>query len=201
MNSEFDDGLSAEERAALAALAREKTPPPMLEERVVQSLKSSNLIRPARDGRRPLSVRVALGAAASLALVALGAIMGAWWASAPQRPETAEFLLVLREAAQEFQPATADEAMRRVREYTAWASEIRRKGLLVGAEKLKDEIRLMRTAAGRAVAETVEGPVENSIGGYFLIHARDYGQAIQIAEGCPHLKYGGTIEIRQIDSL
>jgi hypothetical protein len=41
---------------------------------------------------------------------------------------------------------------------------------------------------------------ENAIGGYFLIRARDYQQAVSIAENCPHLRYGGTIEIRQIDS-
>ncbi|MCI0556474.1 MAG: hypothetical protein L0287_36490 [Anaerolineae bacterium] len=31
--------------------------------------------------------------------------------------------------------------------------------------------------------------------------ARDSEEAIRIAESCPHLKYGGRIEVRRIDPV
>jgi hypothetical protein len=31
------------------------------------------------------------------------------------------------------------------------------------------------------------------------VTAKDYDEACQVAESCPHLRYGGRIEIRQID--
>jgi hypothetical protein len=37
------------------------------------------------------------------------------------------------------------------------------------------------------------------VDGYFLIHARDMSAAQQIAATCPHLKYGGRIEVHEID--
>ena len=109
-------------------------------------------------------------------------------------------MLVLRESSQNLS-AQSDEGLR-VKEYSAWAQKIRREGLLVDGEKLKDEARFLNVIAGRAViSETSSDPSEKAIGGYFLIRARDYQEAITIAQDCPHLKYGGTIEIRQIDSI
>ncbi|MGH2664744.1 YciI family protein [Flavobacterium sp.] len=35
-----------------------------------------------------------------------------------------------------------------------------------------------------------------SIGGLFLIKAKDYKEAVAIAKGCPALRYGAVIEIR-----
>jgi hypothetical protein len=40
-----------------------------------------------------------------------------------------------------------------------------------------------------------------SIAGYFLVRARDYRHAVTIAEGCPHVRHGGSIEIRRIARL
>ncbi len=40
-----------------------------------------------------------------------------------------------------------------------------------------------------------------ALGGYFVVSARDYDAAlaIAIARSCPHLKHGGTIEVRAIE--
>jgi hypothetical protein len=37
------------------------------------------------------------------------------------------------------------------------------------------------------------------IGGLFAIKADDYEKAVEIARECPHLKYGGRIELREIE--
>ena len=50
----------------------------------------------------------------------------------------------------------------------------------------------------------VDGPYAEAkevVGGYFLIEAADYDEAVEISKGCPHLKYGGRIELRQIDPI
>jgi hypothetical protein len=38
----------------------------------------------------------------------------------------------------------------------------------------------------------------DGIGGYFIIRARNMDEAMKIATECPHLKYGGKIDIRPI---
>jgi len=51
---------------------------------------------------------------------------------------------------------------------------------------------------------TTDGPYAESkeiLGGYFMISAKDYDDACRVAESCPHLGYGGRIEVRQVDQM
>jgi hypothetical protein len=67
---------------------------------------------------------------------------------------------------------------------------------LVSAEKLRDE-------AGRWLAPggaTVRPAGRELVTGFFVIRARDYDHALELARQSPHLKYGGTIEVRAIES-
>ena len=201
MSQEFEDELSAEERRALGGLVREKMPPPLLEERVVETLKSSQLLRPSGSVRGPRATRLGLAVAASLLFFMLGALAGARWASRPGRqPVAPGFMLVLRSAPEQPQPRSSDEVTRRVGEYGDWAGQLRRQGLYVDGEKLGREARVLRGTDGSAAAsESPSDAGASAIAGYFLIGARDYEHAVRVAQGCPHLKYGGTIEVRQID--
>jgi hypothetical protein len=210
MSTEFDDELSEQERRAFDSLVRERTPPAALEESVVHALRREGLLRASvttravAGPRRSLLPRVGFALAASVALFALGVLVGSrWWSQSPPpqraQADSPQFMLVLRPlpapAAGEPPGAEAE----RVREYSAWAREARRAGL-VGGEKLKDEARVLRAVGSQLeVAAGQESEVGSGVGGYFIISARDYDHAVSIARDCPHLKHGGTIEIRQID--
>jgi hypothetical protein len=37
-------------------------------------------------------------------------------------------------------------------------------------------------------------------GGYYIVKAKDYGEALHLALECPHVAYG-TIEVRQVDEV
>jgi hypothetical protein len=89
------------------------------------------------------------------------------------------------------------------REYMAWADRMREQGHLKVGHKLTDDAgKIMRTAGERV--STTDGPYPESkelVGGFFLISARDYAEACHLAESCPHLKYYGNIEVRQVEEL
>lgn len=85
-----------------------------------------------------------------------------------------------------------EEMARTVAEYAAWARALRRTGQLIGGEKLKDDS--VRWFGGSVATSAGE-----RIGGYFVIRAHDLTEAQRIAEGCPHLKHGGRIELRAIE--
>lgn len=203
MAENFDDQLRPEERAALAALAREEVPPAFLEERVVRALKEENLICDRRAVWPGKVGKVALAAAAAMALFLLGGWVGARWATAPaSESDLPQFLLILRSSAHEVQADTPEEGVRKYREYEAWGGELQRAGRLLGGEELKPESRLLRAVDGRvAVSESLPGQAEGVIAGYFLIRAEDYNHAATLAERCPHLRYGGSVEVRQINRL
>ena len=198
---EFEDELSPEEREAFRSLAKEKTPPDFLEQRVVEALRESRLLQSSWFGWPRSSIRIGSAVAASLALFILGVACGAWWRSARSQDQSLpEFMLVLKTSSQELRTRSSEEVQQRVKEYNAWAEKTRKEGLLLEGEKLMDEARFLTVVDGHTyVSEHQSDTKESTIAGYFLIRAQDYQQAIRIAAGCPHLKYGGTVEIRQID--
>jgi hypothetical protein len=82
-----------------------------------------------------------------------------------------------------------------VDEYRAWANGLRDSGALVIAEKLADEPLTMLTANGVA---PMPRNTPDELGGFFLIQVADSAEAFRIARACPHLKYGGTVQVRRI---
>jgi hypothetical protein len=176
-----DHELTTEERATIEQLPREIPPRGRLQHRVIQSLKDSGLIAHPR--------RI-LFAGAIAASILFGFVAGALaFRPASAQSHGREFLLLLHAGAGSAEPEDL-EIQRRIGEYTAWAKQLRHDGQLLGADKLKDDV----TAIGPAGAGG--DPVE----GYFRVTAKDPAEAMVIARSSPHLKYGGWIELREIDA-
>jgi len=91
-----EEDLTPAEREALEALPRERTPGPLLEERVVRTLRDRGLLRPPK--RSTITpVRVALAAAAALVLLLGGFAAGRWTAETPEAPEQPQAIEASRE--------------------------------------------------------------------------------------------------------
>jgi hypothetical protein len=76
-------------------------------------------------------------------------------------------------------------------DYERWSGPLSRQGTLIGGEKLTDS-----TAWFGPVHEvSARG---DHLAGFMVIRARDRAAAESIAASCPHLKYGGRIELRMI---
>ena len=85
-----------------------------------------------------------------------------------------------------------------MQKYAEWSEKIR--GRTVLAHKLFDgEGRTLENQKGRLV----DGPyteTKESIGGFYIIHAKDYDEAVKIANECPTLLFqGGTVEVRRVE--
>lgn len=189
---ESEDELTVQERKAFAALPAAQ-PPAFLEQEVINQLKYAGLVRSSAGGPW---LRPAYAVGLSLACVVLGVAAGIWWGARRTEQAPAQFMLMLRSAAGE-PAAGSPEELQRVKEYSAWARKLGRAGSLVDGEKLTSETKVVEVVNGKSVVSGDQ--IDKPIGGYFLIRAKDYQQAIAIAQDCPHLKYGGTIEVRRID--
>jgi hypothetical protein len=98
-------------------------------------------------------------------------------------------VLFLYDAAEE--PAMSDAQMQeRVSEYRNWAIALRRTGAEIRGEKLRRD---------RSERLGPEAPGGAPLGGYFVISAKSWDAAMEVARSCPHLKHGGTIEVRQVE--
>ena len=113
------------------------------------------------------------------------------------------FVLLLHESPTAFEGVSAEEIQSVIGEYGAWRQKLADEGRLAGGEKLEDgTARQMSVNDGRV--DVTDGPFAEAkevIGGYFLIEADDYGHAVEVSRECPHLKYGGRIELRKIEEI
>lgn len=113
------------------------------------------------------------------------------------------YMLLLHEDPGLFAGRSPAEMTKAVKEYGAWATKLRSENRLVGGEKLADDGgKVLKGKNGKVVV--TDGPYAEArevIGGYFAIKAKDYAEAAKLSESCPHLAFGGRIELRQIDEM
>ena len=159
----------------MSEFRHEVEPPAMLEDRVVDALRSRGLLRPAR---RPLAT--AFIAAAAIACVVAGYAAGRWHAQNQTATGATdpEFMLLLHDTPLLAQRAIPERQL--VEDYGRWAREVYAGGHAIRGEKLKD----------------VPG---QTLGGFFIIRAPSFEAAKAIADTCPHARLGGRIDIREID--
>jgi len=190
------DELSPEEKARLAALPRKRSPTSSLEERIIGALKVKGLIHLKPSFQLWSLPRLAGAFTVAVVLLALGFGVGKWQSRPSLRASTQPmFMMLLYEAR-----GASEHETDRVIEYTAWARTIAQSNHMLGGAKLQYDGRLMRRIDGRLDVLDISAYGEDEqIAGYFLIQAADYSEAEKIAASCPHLKYGGLIELRQID--
>ena len=108
-----------------------------------------------------------------------------------------QFVLLLHHPnPQGFGRLTPEEQQNAMAKYMAWGQ----KPFAVGANRLDPEGgRVLRQNGGSPVIS--DGPFSETkevCGGYYIIEAADYEEAVQRSLDHPHLQFGGTIEVRKI---
>ncbi len=199
MKNDQDNHLTPQEADAYRSLPKDAAPPPALENRVVNALHRKGLLRREGKSFRPRLRTMLLAAAPSLASLLLGLFLGSWlWPAEQVSPiltsPLPRFLLLLRNPADTFQSDIPPEKLRV--EYAAWAERLAETGAFLQGEELEDHRSFLAANSVESGLDRLapSGPVS----GYFLIQARDSEEAAQIARECPHLSYGGAIELRAL---
>jgi hypothetical protein len=107
----------------------------------------------------------------------------------------AQFMLLLHADNSGFMKLSPEEMQKAIEKYSAWRS----KPFVRGSNRLADDPGKIMRGAG-ANARTTDGPYSEGkevLGGYYLIEAANYEQAVALAADHPHLEHG-TIELRQV---
>ena len=163
---------------ALRRLPREMPPPSH-----VAAALSSALARAAADRAESQSRvvwRAAVAASLVIAAFAAGRVSAPRPATAPAEGQKFMFLLY---------GGPAGGGDDRAAEYGKWAVELRRAGHQVSGERLADAAWTAGTATGDPLP----------LRGFFIIHARDSAEALELARKHPHSR-DGTVVIRRIDT-
>jgi hypothetical protein len=113
------------------------------------------------------------------------------------------YMLLLYDDPVTWRQMSPEEIQRAIEKYLAWGQRLREAGLLAGSEKLCDDAgKVVRGRPGQI--RVTDGPYAETkevLGGYYTIVADTYEEAIERCRDHPHLEYGGTIVLRQVDEL
>lgn len=108
------------------------------------------------------------------------------------------YILLLRDNPDQFAGVSPAEMEAIIGRYVAWRESVEAKGHTISGEKLQDGTgRVLRPG----VAGAADGPYAEAkevVGGFFMISAADYDQAVALARTCPHADFG-SIEVRQVE--
>lgn len=85
-------------------------------------------------------------------------------------------------------------------EFKTWFEKLSGQGKLKGAQPLKRDGAIV-SGTGKSSRVIADGPFAESkeaVGGYFLLTLDTMDEAIAIAQSCPALKFGSSIEVRPV---
>jgi len=111
-----------------------------------------------------------------------------------------DFLLVYRADYNAMPTGTPEQMEAMTKRWMDWIAGIAAKGNLVDRGN-----RLTNTGqVVRPNSVVTNGPyteIKETIGGYSMVKAGSYDEAIEIAKGCPIFAIGGNVEVREVNQL
>jgi hypothetical protein len=110
------------------------------------------------------------------------------------------FALLLRGGDEEIRGYTPEQYQDLLKKYLHWTDHLRASGTYHGGEPLENTGRLLRPN-GQGIVEGPYTETKEAVGGFVIVEAGAYDDAVQIARGCPRLTHGGFVEVRAIDEI
>jgi hypothetical protein len=83
-------------------------------------------------------------------------------------------------------------------QFKGWFDRLTEQGKLKGAQPLEREGRIVSGKHGRIVADGPFAESKEAIAGYFLLQVKSLDEATAIAQSCPTLEYGASVEVRPV---
>jgi hypothetical protein len=111
-----------------------------------------------------------------------------------------QYLLLFRNS-QEGPDPTPQEMEQIFGRWMAWMKGMGTKGVFAGANRLQDTGKVLRGPGGASLTDGPFAEAKEVVGGYVLISADNYAQAVEIAKGCPGLDMGTIVEVREVEPL
>jgi hypothetical protein len=110
---------------------------------------------------------------------------------------TNEYLLLFR-GSQWDKGLSPEQLQKTVDQFMAWFERLKQQGKVKGGQPLERSGKIVSGKGGRTVADGPFAESKEAIGGYFLLQVDSLDEAIAIAQQCPVLEYGSTVEVRPI---
>ena len=181
-----EEQLNENDQRIFNQLEKERQPPAHLEQQLVNQLKFEGHIRTQKMN---VTGKIIIGIAASLMLFFGGAWYGKSTSSQVSIAPEMGYMLLLHED-DRFTPGNPLDMFE---EYKAWMENTHAKGVKITGQELVNEAVLVRRSAPNEIQGS-EVAIRTT--GYFILEASSLEEAVAVAQENPHVKYGGTVEVK-----
>jgi hypothetical protein len=107
-----------------------------------------------------------------------------------------QYMLLLYDNPADWAKVSPEEMQKAIEKYRAWTM----KPFTKDSKRLGGDVgKVIR--ANNGTPRATDGPYSETkeiLGGFYLIEAADYDEAVRLALDHPHLEYGGTLEVREL---
>ncbi len=108
-------------------------------------------------------------------------------------------LFIIRDApAAVYDALSAEERTQSMRNWNAWVDSMTNRRKILVANPLESTGRVVSGARGRKVTDGPYTEAKELVGGFFVLVDVTLDEATAIAQECPSLKYGMSVEVRPI---
>jgi hypothetical protein len=113
---------------------------------------------------------------------------------------TSEYLLLFRGT--DWHKGLSPEEIQAVtNKFLGWFERLTSEGKAKAGQPLLPEGKIVSGRNGRVVADGPFAESKEAIGGYFLLRVDGMNEAVAIAQECPALGYGLTVEVRPVAAV
>ena len=107
-----------------------------------------------------------------------------------------QYMLLLYDNPSNWQKLSPEEMQKAIEKYMAWS---KKPFINVGKRLGEDSGRVIQSNGGKP--RITDGPYSEAkevLGGFYVIEAAGYDEAVQLTMDHPHLVYGHRVEVRQL---
>lgn len=109
------------------------------------------------------------------------------------------YLLIFRESSPDiYKSMSATQRQQLMEQWNAWYDGLAAQNKVQHGHPLEPQGRVVTGARGERVVDGPFAEATEAIGGYFLLTVADLDEATAIAQRCPSLQYGMSVEVRPI---
>jgi hypothetical protein len=110
-----------------------------------------------------------------------------------------QFMLIFHGGADEATFPSADAMQAHMGKWIAWVDKLKKSKQYVSGEPLLPGGKLVSGPAGRSVTDGPYTEGKEVVGGYFIITAKDYDEAVALIKSdYPDFDLGGSVQVRQV---
>lgn len=111
-----------------------------------------------------------------------------------------EFLFLFRGGDSSFLEGSAEAMQQHTQKWIDWMQRLAVEGKMVAGQPLVTDGKVI-SGKSKKITDGPYAEGKELIGGYVVVSAADYADAVEISKECPGLEWDGSVEIRQIQEI